>query len=124
MKVCSVKTRPLRNICTSRDAKEDFLGHCPIKSVPILDRLVLQISCFVILHMMHRLRSGTKIATCTVGGKRTKFLTLMYFCSTYIQSFSDVRVRVRISDFNLSPSPTKWPGPKSSAYITTGIRIY
>jgi hypothetical protein len=45
--------------------------------------------------------------------------------STIAQSFSDVRVRGLLfenpSDFSLSPSPTKWPGPKSSAIANSRI---
>jgi hypothetical protein len=32
-----------------------------------------------------------------------------------------VRLRVRISDFSLSPSPKKWPGPKSSDFKADSI---
>jgi hypothetical protein len=31
------------------------------------------------------------------------------------------QVRVRISDFSLSPSPKKWPGPKSSDFKADSI---
>jgi hypothetical protein len=37
---------------------------------------------------------------------------------------SGKNVRVRISDFSLSPSPTKWPGPKSSDIFRFQYRYF